>query len=125
MQEVGHHSARSHQAGTQAARQDCYSQYVYLPKVFGGLDVPSAEDEAHIARAAQAFKFLEDMRYPVVRSDALDQLKEMIIRRARRLDPTKLEDWQNSSHREGRAGDLHSLWFQSEPAWQSQVLQWR
>ena len=91
------------------------TQYFYLPQALGGLGIPSVEDEAHIARAAQAFKFLGDTRDPVIREVALQQLSETVTKRARRLDPNKLEDlaeFLNTSAApgEGRAGDLQSLW---------------
>ena len=91
------------------------TEYFYLPQAFGGLGVPSAFDEAHVTRAAQAFKFLGDTRDPVIRSVALHQLADTVAKRARRLDPTKLEDlseFLNTSLApgEGRAGDLQSLW---------------
>ncbi|KAL5509939.1 hypothetical protein EMCRGX_G005389 [Ephydatia muelleri] len=91
------------------------TQYFYLPQALGGLGIPSVEDEAHIARAAQAFKFLGDTRDSVIREVALQQLSETVTKRARRLDPNKLEDlaeFLNTSAApgEGRAGDLQSLW---------------
>ncbi|KAL5509985.1 hypothetical protein EMCRGX_G005445 [Ephydatia muelleri] len=91
------------------------TQYFYLPQALGGLGIPSAEDEAHIARAAQAFKFLGDTRDSVIREVALQQLSETVTKRARRLDPNKLEDlaeFLNTSAApgEGHAGDLQSLW---------------
>ena len=91
------------------------SQYLYLSQTFGGLGIPSAEDEAHVARAAQAFKFLGNTRDPVICQVALQQLAETFSKRARRLDPTKLEDlakFLNTSAPpgEGSAGNLHSLW---------------
>ena len=58
----------------------------------GALGIPSAEDEAHVARAAQAFKFLGDTRDPVIRWVALHQLAETVSKRASRLDPTNHED---------------------------------
>ena len=91
------------------------TEYFYLPQAFGGLGIPSAFDEAHVTRAAQAFKFLGDTRDPVIRSVALHQLADTVAKRARWLDPTKLEDlseFLNTSPTpgEGRAGDLQSLW---------------
>ena len=67
------------------------------------------------SRAAQAFKFLGDTRDPVIRCVALKQLVDTVTNRARRLDPTKLEDLSKflnttASPGEGRAGDLHILW---------------
>ena len=91
------------------------TQYLYLPQASGGLGVPSVEDVGHVTRAAQAFKFLGDTRDPIIRSVALHQLADTVAKRARRLDPTKLEDLSEflnttAAPGEGRAGDLHSLW---------------
>ena len=79
------------------------------------MGIPSAENEAHAAKAGQAFKFLADMRDPYIRAVALDQLRETVAKRARHLDPNKAEnlvDFLNNSALpgEGRAADLQSLW---------------
>eukprot|EP00731_Ephydatia_muelleri_P034311 Em0054g34a len=42
----------------------------------GGMGIPCAEDESHVVRAAQAFKFLGDTRDPRIRDVALHQLGE-------------------------------------------------
>ena len=87
------------------------TQYFYLPQASGGLGVPSVEDEDHVTRAAQAFKFLGDTWDPIIRSVALHQLADTVAKRARRLDPTKLEDLSEFLNTTATpAGDLHSLW---------------
>ena len=91
------------------------NSYFYLPQALGGLGIPSAWDEAHVTRAAQAFKFLGDTRDPAIRNVALQQLSDTVAKRNRRLDPTKMEDLSeflnnSPSPGEGRAGDLQSLW---------------
>ena len=100
--------------GLKLPQRTC-SQYLYLPQAFGGMGIPNAEDEAHVAKAAQAFKFLGDTRDPVIRAVALQQLRATVAVRARRLDPTKKEDLEEflnttAAPGEGRAGDLLSLW---------------
>ena len=59
----------------------------------GGLGVPCAEDEMHVARVAQAFKFLTDTRDPAVRHVALQQLEDVVRKRSRipRTVPVSLE----------------------------------
>eukprot|EP00731_Ephydatia_muelleri_P013878 Em0007g1188a len=52
------------------------SSALLAPKALGGLGVPCCEDEMHVARASQAFKFLADTRDPTVRSIAILQLKK-------------------------------------------------
>ena len=79
------------------------------------MGIPSVEDESHVVRAAQAFKFLADTRDPCIRDVALHQLAETVSKRAHRLDPSKTEDlaeFINSTalSGEGSAGDLQSLW---------------
>ena len=91
------------------------THYLYLPQALGGMGIPSAENEAHAAKAGQAFKFLAHTRDPYIRAVALDQLRETVAKRARHLDPNKAEhlaDFLNNSAPpgEGRAGDLQSLW---------------
>ena len=91
------------------------TKYFYLSQALGGLGVPSAEDESHVARAAQAFKFLADTRDCRIRDVAMDQLTETVAKRARYLDHTTHEGLQfflNTSPGpgEGRVGDLQSLW---------------
>ena len=67
------------------------TKYFYLSQALGGLGIPSVEDESHVARAAQAYKFLADTRDPRVTDVALDQLKETVAKRARHLDHTTPE----------------------------------
>ena len=91
------------------------TKYIYLSQALGGMGVPSVEVESHVARAAQAFKFVADTRDPCIREVALHQLSETVAKRAPSLDPSKLEDlaeFLNSTAApgEGRAGDLQSLW---------------
>ena len=91
------------------------TKYLYLSQALGGLGVPSAEDESHVSRAAQAFKYLADTRDRRIRGVALDQLSETVAKRARQLDHTTHEGlhlFLNSSPGpgEGRAGDLQTLW---------------
>ena len=79
------------------------------------MGIPSAENEAHAAKAGQAFKFLADMRDPYIRAVALDQLRETVAKRARHLDPNKAENLvdflkNSATPGEGRAADLQSLW---------------
>ena len=100
--------------GLNLPRRTC-THYFYLPQALGGLGIPSVEDEANVARAAQAFKFLGDTRDPLIRAVALDQLAETVSKRAKHLDPTNrgdLAEFLNTTAHpgEGRAGDLHSLW---------------
>ena len=47
------------------------SSFLYTPQSLGGLGVPCFEDEMHVARVAQSFKFLADTRDPVVRQTAI------------------------------------------------------
>ncbi|KAL5509981.1 hypothetical protein EMCRGX_G005438 [Ephydatia muelleri] len=68
--------------GLKLPQRTC-SQYLYLPQASGGLGVPNAEDEAYVAKAAQAFKFLGDTRDPVIRAVALQQLRATVAMRAR------------------------------------------
>lgn len=91
------------------------TQYLYLSQALGGMGIPSVEDESHVARSAQAFKFLSDSRDVRVRNVAINQLVATVAKRASYLDPTDpnhLEQWLNTSAGplEGRAGDLQSLW---------------
>ena len=91
------------------------THYFYLQQALGGMGIPSATNEAHAAKAGQAFKFLADMRDPFIRNVALDQLRDTVAKRARHLDPNNLEhlgEFLNNSAPpgEGRAGDLQSLW---------------
>ncbi|KAL5509854.1 hypothetical protein EMCRGX_G005293 [Ephydatia muelleri] len=87
------------------------TKYFYLSQALGGLGIPSAEDESHVARAAQAFKYLADTRDRRIRSVALDQLTETVAKRAQDLDHTTHQGlylFLNTSPGpgEGRAGDL-------------------
>eukprot|EP00731_Ephydatia_muelleri_P013788 Em0007g1098a len=59
------------------------SSYLYTPQNIGGLGIPCIEDEMHIARVAQAFKFRADTRDPVVRKIAMSQLQDVVQRRGR------------------------------------------
>ena len=91
------------------------TQYLYLSQALGGMGIPSVEDESHVARSAQAFKFLSDTRDVRVRNVAINQLVAAVAKRAPYLDPTDpshLERWLSTSAGplEGRAGDLQSLW---------------
>ena len=91
------------------------TKYFYLSQALGWMGIPSAVDESHVARAAQAFKFLADSRDPRIRDVALDQLAETVSKRAHYLDATKQNNltlFLNTSAGpgEGRAGDLQSLW---------------
>ena len=100
--------------GLRIPQRTC-TQYFYLPQALGGMGIPSVLDESHVARAAQAFKFLADTRDPVIRQVALHQLGEAVTKRARHLDPSNpehLAEFLNSTAHpgEGRAGDLWSLW---------------
>ena len=100
--------------GLRLPQRTC-TKYLYLSQALGGLGVPCAEDESHVVRASQAFKFLGDMRDPRIRDVALHQLGETIKKRARRLDPSIPEDMAEFLNTtappgEGRAGDLQSLW---------------
>ncbi|KAL5510049.1 hypothetical protein EMCRGX_G005519 [Ephydatia muelleri] len=90
---------------------------VIFPGPFGlwGLGCPQCRDEAHIAKAAQAFEFLGDTRDPVIRAVALQQVRATVATRARKLDPTKKEDLEEflnttAAPGEGRTVDLQSLW---------------
>ena len=91
------------------------TKYFYLSQALGELGVPSAEDESHVARAAQEFKYLVDTRDRRIRVVALDQLTEMVAKRARYLDHTThqgLYYFLNTSPGpgDGIAGDLQTLW---------------
>ena len=91
------------------------TEYFYLSQALGGMGIPSVADEAHVARAGQAFKFLADLRDPIVRSVALNQLAATVRKRAPELNATihaDLASFLNNppKHGEGRAGDLHSIW---------------
>ncbi|KAL5509882.1 hypothetical protein EMCRGX_G005322, partial [Ephydatia muelleri] len=91
------------------------TQYLYLSQALGGMGISSVEDESHVARSAQAFKFLSDSRDVRVRNVAIDQLVATVAKRAPYLDPTDpdhLERWlaTTASPLEGKAGDLQSLW---------------
>eukprot|EP00731_Ephydatia_muelleri_P013873 Em0007g1183a len=50
---------------------------IYTPQALGGLGIPRCKDEMHIARAAQAFKFLADTRDPTIRAIAIQQLESV------------------------------------------------
>ena len=91
------------------------TQYLYLSQALGGMGIPSAGDESHVARSAQAFKFLSDSRDVRVRNVAIDQLVATVAKRAPYLhptDPDHLERWlaTSASPLEGKAGDLQTLW---------------
>ncbi|KAL5510054.1 hypothetical protein EMCRGX_G005524 [Ephydatia muelleri] len=93
------------------------SSFLYTPQSLGGLGVPCFEDEMHVARVAQSFKFLADTRDPVVRQTALLQLEAVVRRRARipRSSPLSIDHlstFLNTSapSQEGARGDLKSLW---------------
>ena len=79
------------------------------------MGIPNIQDEAHVANAAQAFKFLADQRDPTICLTALNQLSQTVAKRARYLDANNLEDlttFLNQAPRvgEGKAGDVHSIW---------------
>ena len=100
--------------GLRLPQRTC-TKYFYLSQALGGMGIPCAEDESHVVRASQAFKFLGNMRDPRIRDVALHQLGETIKRRAGHLDPSKTEDMAEFLNTtappgEGRAGDLQSLW---------------
>ncbi|KAL5510046.1 hypothetical protein EMCRGX_G005514 [Ephydatia muelleri] len=67
------------------------TKYIYLSTALGVMGVPCIEDESHVARWAQAFKFLADTRDPRIRDMAMDQLTATVTKRARYLDPTNPE----------------------------------
>ena len=69
--------------GLKLPQRTCSQYLLYLPQASGGLGVPNAEDEAYVAKAAQAFKFLGDTRDPVIRAVALQQLRATVTTRAR------------------------------------------
>ena len=54
------------------------TKYLYLSQALGGLGIPSVEDESHVVRAAQAFKFLADSRDPCILDVAIYQLAEAV-----------------------------------------------
>ena len=60
--------------GLRLPQRTC-TKYLYLSQALGGLGVPCAEDESHVVRASQAFKFLGDMRDPRIRDVALHLLR--------------------------------------------------
>ena len=91
------------------------TDFLYLSQDLGGLGLPSVADTAHVAKACQAFKFLSDMRDPIVRAIALDQLAAACAKRARSLDPrnvANLSSFLNTAPMlgEGERGDLRSIW---------------
>ena len=91
------------------------TKYLYLSQALGGMGIPSIEDESHLARSAQAFKFLADSRDHRIRDVAIDQLRETMSERAPYLDPCNpdhIEMFLSTSPgtMEGRAGDLQTLW---------------
>ena len=47
------------------------TEFLYTPQALSGLGVPNCEDDMHVARVAQAFKFLADTRDPIVRQIAI------------------------------------------------------
>ena len=55
------------------------TKYLYLSQALGGMDIPSIEDESHMARSAQAFKFLANSRDHRIRDVAIDQYKEQVV----------------------------------------------
>ena len=98
------------------------TKYIYLSQALGGMGVPSVEVESHVARAAQAFKFVADTRDPCIREVALHQLSETVAKRAPSLDPSKLEDlaeFLNSTRRleRGVQGTSRACGLQYEPVW--------
>lgn len=56
------------------------------------MGIPNIQEEAHVAKAAQVFKFLSDERDPTLRSVAIDQLSQTVKKRAPNLDPSSMED---------------------------------
>lgn len=68
------------------------TDYFYLPQSLGGMGIPNIQEEAHVAKAAQVFKFLSDERDPTLRSVAIDQLSQTVKKRAPNLDPSSMED---------------------------------
>ena len=93
------------------------TKFLYTPQALGGLGVPNCEDDMHVARVAQAFKFLADTRDPIVRHIAILQLQETARKRLRipsSLPVTlpMLEAFLNTPapSQEGARGDIKSLW---------------
>ena len=93
------------------------TEFLYTPQALSGLGVPNCEDDMHVARVAQAFKFLADTRDPIVRQIAILQLQETARKRLRipsSLPVTlpMLETFLNTPapSQEGARGDIKSLW---------------
>ena len=93
------------------------SAFLYTPQHLGGLGVPCIEDTMHVARVAQAFKFLADTRDPTVRRVALLQLEHVVRKRARipntiPLPLDQLSAFLNTPapQNKGARGDVKSLW---------------
>lgn len=91
--------------------------FLYTPQALGGLGIPNCEDDMHVARVAQAFKFLADTRDPVVREIAILQLQETARKRLRipsslPLTLPVLETFLNTPapSQEGARGDIKSIW---------------
>ena len=90
---------------------------IYTPQALGGLGIPRCKDEMHIARAAQAFKFLADTRDPTIRAIAIQQLESVVRKRTRTplTSPISREDLvaflnTPAPSQEGARGDVKSLW---------------
>ena len=93
------------------------TEFLYTPQALGGLGVPNCEDDMHVARVAQAFKFLADTRDPIVRQIAILQLQETARKRLHipsSLPVTlpMLEAFLNTPapSQEFARGDIKSLW---------------
>ena len=82
--------------GLSLPRRTC-THYFYLPQSLGGLGIPIAEDEAHVARAAQALKFLGDTRDTLIRAVALINWQRQCPKGQNTWIPLTGVTWQNSS----------------------------
>eukprot|EP00731_Ephydatia_muelleri_P036820 Em0330g3a len=93
------------------------SSFLYTPQSAGGLGIPSCEDEMHVARVVQAFKFLADTRDPSIRLIARQQLESVVRKRTRtpKTSPVTDDDLaaflvSPAPSQEGARGDVKSLW---------------
>ena len=93
------------------------SSYIYTTQALSGLGIPHCEDEMHIARAAQAIKFLADTRNPTIRAIALHQLESVVQKRTRIPTTSPVSNEVMAAFlntpapsKEGARGDIKSLW---------------
>ena len=94
---------------------------VHSTQYLSGLSVPCIEDEMHVTRVAQAFKFLAETRDPTVRRRTSPvgrgRLESMCVPRSVPLSIDQLPTFLNTPapSQDDARGDLKSLWSSVRP----------